>query len=156
MSVRITTLSKIHGYVTIDMNSVIHLCRLSIGSIQVVRVILIKSTNMKRTFIIIILFLGISFSAMAQSQAEIVAGKIADNMKDSLLLTTTQRSSIYAINLQLAASKADVRKNYQQVDSVRFYMQKVENKRDSLYRSVLTEPQFLLYRKRKMVLLNNN
>lgn len=111
---------------------------------------------MKRIIIIIGLFLGVSISMKAQSQAEIVAGRVADKMKDSLSLTGNQRSSIYDINLQLANSKSEARRNFQQMDSIRIYMQRVENTRDSLYKSILNERQFLHYKKRKMILLSNS
>jgi hypothetical protein len=154
MLVLIMILNRIPGYVITDMSLVIHRFLKSTLSIQVAHATLIKSINMKKIIVIISVFLGISFSVKAQSQAEIVAGRVADKMKDSLSLNSSQRTAIYTVNLQLANSKSEVRRNFQQMDSVRIYMQRVENTRDSLYKGVLNEQQFLFYKKRKMTLLN--
>lgn len=88
--------------------------------------------------------------------ADIVAQRIAQKMKDSLLLSEDQKTQIYNINLNLNNHKMLVRQQQISSDSLRLKIQQVENTRDSLYRPILTEQQFLLYREKKKSLINNN
>ena len=92
----------------------------------------------------------------AQSASEQIADKIAQKMKDSLSLSTQQKTQLYTINIQLSDQKASVRQQYTGTDSLRIKMQRVENSRDSLYRPVLGEEKFILYRQKKRNLVNNN
>lgn len=110
---------------------------------------------MKTNNFLVIVILFVSFSVKAQNNAQVFAGKVADRMKDSLHLSTQQRNTIYSVSIQLADRKLAVRQQFQQVDSIRYHMQRVENTRDSLYRNVLDEQQYLLYKSKKMILLNN-
>jgi len=85
-----------------------------------------------------------------------LAKKIADKMMDSLVLTQSQRSKVFAINMRIHQDKMEVRRQYQSRDSVGRGLQLVENKRDSLYRGVLDATQFSLYQQKKRNLVNNN
>jgi hypothetical protein len=110
---------------------------------------------MKKRYLLITVYMFlVVFILKAQNQPEVLAGKMADKMKDSLSLTIAQRSQLYQINLQLTNDKLNVRKVYQQQDSLQKYMQRIENSRDSLYKSVLNESQFMIYKRRKIQLLN--
>jgi len=111
---------------------------------------------MKYIFVIFFFSIGFFSSLQAQTKAEEISGKIANNLKDSLQLTVIQRNAVFDINMRLAVAKSDVRNKYQQQDSMRIYMQRVENTRDSLYKAILNEQQFLQYKKRKYTLLNVN
>jgi hypothetical protein len=77
-------------------------------------------------------------------------------MTDSLGLSQAQKDSIYSINIHLHNLKMDARQHYAESDSVVIKIQKIENKRDSLYHSVLNGEQFLIYQNKKKNLVNNN
>jgi len=109
-------------------------------------------------FILIICLLsGFSVNVKAQNTvATQLAEKIAQKMKDSLLLSESQKEQLYTINLQLSDRKSAVRQQYATSDSLGIKIQLVEKTRDSLYKAVLTEQQFILYRQKKKNLVNNN
>lgn len=79
---------------------------------------------------------------------------IAQRMKDSLALSGEQQDKIYAINVQMDNAKLAYYKQHGQTSALRANMQKIESSRDSLYKPVLTEQQFLLYRQKKYLLVN--
>lgn len=85
-----------------------------------------------------------------------LAGRLTDRMKDSLLLVDLERTNIYAANMWLHEQKQLARSQFQAVDSIRVAVQRVENKRDSLYQLVLPAAKYELYIQRKTVLINNN
>jgi 6-pyruvoyl-tetrahydropterin synthase len=102
-----------------------------------------------------------AYSAVGQNNpgnplAENLAKKIADRMKDSLALTEQQRNSIFDINMQLHNQKMEKRKHYANDPLLGNHLQKVENTRDSLYRAVLPEDKFILYKKKRTNIVNNN
>jgi len=88
------------------------------------------------------------------SVAENLAKKIADRMKDTLALTEQQRNSIFEINMQIHNQKMEKRKQYANDPLMGNQLQRVENTRDSLYRAVLPEDKFILYRKKKPSMMN--
>jgi len=77
-------------------------------------------------------------------------------MKDSLSLSDAQKKQIYDINMQLNNDKMAARRQYSNPETLRYHLQVVEHGRDSLYHTVLTESQFLMYREKKRNLVNNN
>lgn len=96
--------------------------------------------------------------AMAQTGGSdtLVSGRIAQKMKDTLSLSAQQKDSIYAVNMHLAGQKGIVRQQYSNSDSLQYYIQRVERSRDSLYRGVIGEEKYLLYKSKKRNLVNNN
>jgi hypothetical protein len=92
----------------------------------------------------------------AQSPAEKLATRIAQKMTDSLSLTATQKSQLYTINMQLHNQKMTARQQHLQPDSMRVYIQKIENTRDGLYHGVLGDYKYTLYLQKKSRLVNNN
>ncbi|HEX2846418.1 MAG TPA: hypothetical protein VHN59_07705 [Chitinophagaceae bacterium] len=90
-------------------------------------------------------------SAMHTAVAERITGKL----KDSLFLSNGQRDSIYAINMLLSGQKNNLRSIYQDMDSLQIYTQRVEHTRDSLYRPILGEEKYLLYKQKKRNLISN-
>ena len=111
---------------------------------------------MKKT-IFIALITVISFQLKAQqSAAGQYSQKVAQRMKDSLGLSVGQQDQLYQINMQIASQKASVWKRYTDNNSIRVHLQAIENTRDSLYRTVITEHQMILYRQKKENLLSNN
>jgi len=112
---------------------------------------------MKKHLLLSIVLGAITIALKAQnSQAENLAQKIAQKMKDSLSLSDVQKSQIYAINMQLHHQKMEIRSQYTEHDVLRHYLQMVENKRDSLYRSVLPEAKYSVYKEKKRNLVSNN
>lgn len=109
---------------------------------------------MKKIIFYSIIFLSFSYPLRAQSTGELLSKSIAQKMKDSLSLTATQRESIYQINMDLFRRKMAMRERYRSNDSLRPYLQKIENERDLLYKKVLPENQYELYRQKKNVLIS--
>jgi len=108
---------------------------------------------------IAILFLCIflSVGATAQSDhANQLANKIAQKMKDSLNLSGQQKNNIKDINMNLYEQKKAKRLQHPGSDSLRYFLQRIENKRDTLYSAVLSPQQYLLYKQKKRYLVNNN
>lgn len=95
-------------------------------------------------------------AAQSQRNDSLVANKISQKMQDSLQLTSEQRGQVFTINIQLHEQKSFYRDKYAGTDSVRYYLQKVENTRDSLYRRILPENKYMLYRQKKRNLVNVN
>ncbi|MGN6264723.1 MAG: hypothetical protein ACTHM5_03570 [Ginsengibacter sp.] len=108
----------------------------------------------------IILAVAVIFAATgvkAQSaNANALANTIATRMQDSLSLTTAQKDQVLNINLQLHSEKNLIRAQYSNRDSVGIKIQRIENTRDSLYKAVLTENQFTLYKLKKRNLVTAN
>jgi ribonuclease HII len=101
--------------------------------------------------------LGMMTMAEAQTTPAVaMADKIALKMKDSLNLTDHQKGQLFQINMQLHESKAAIYQQYTHGDSLRIHLQRIENSRDSLYRAVLNEEKYRLYRQRKQNLISNN
>lgn len=112
-----------------------------------------------KLLVIFALVLVTGYNAVGQvnngnSVAENLAKKIADKMKDTLALTEQQRNSIFEINMQIHNRKMEKRKQYANDPLMGNQLQRVENTRDSLYRNVLPEDKFILYKKKKPNMMN--
>lgn len=110
--------------------------------------------NKKYFFLTCISLLGWCCALNAQTQQPDRNRIIAQRMKDTLALSEEQQDKIYAINVQMDNVKLAYYKQHGQTSSLRANMQKIESSRDSLYKPVLTEQQFLLYRQKKYLLVN--
>ena len=104
--------------------------------------------------LLLLIYMPCSGQANASEQ---LAGHIAQKMKDSLALTTVQKDSIYAINLRLLQYKTTVRQQYG-TDSLLLqqHLQHTEWLRDSLYRPILGEELYPLYKIKRRTLLTGN
>lgn len=113
---------------------------------------------MKKIILLVILITGFSLCSRAQlTYAQQYALKVAERMKDTLLLSSNQKAEIYNINIQISNQKANVWRQYTGVDSlIAIHLQQIENKRDSLYLPVIGEEKYSLYLNKKGKLLNNN
>lgn len=113
---------------------------------------------MKRYSISILLFF-ISFLASAQADTTNptirVAYKISARMQDSLALSGLQRDQIHNITIQIQNQKSALWHQYIMPDSLRFHVQQVENRRDSLYKGFLSPVQYGLYMDKRASLLSN-
>jgi hypothetical protein len=109
---------------------------------------------MKKLFTTITVVLSITFLQAQTSNAELLAERIAQKMRDSLSLTTFQTNAIYGINIQISAKKQEVRQQFSNQDSIRIKTQAIENTRDDLYLPVLSEQQYALYKQKKSVLIS--
>lgn len=111
---------------------------------------------MKIFLLLVVAIISLATRAQEPAPAQTVADRIAQKMKDSLGLNDTLKQQLYQINMQLHDAKMVRRQQYAGTDSVRIYVQRVENTRDSLYRRVLNEEKYLLYIEKKKALVNNN
>ena len=112
--------------------------------------------NMKKIPSLIVLLFISSVAFTQQTPGEAFAEKVATRMKDSLQLSVQQKEQIYQVSLQLHNAMMSKWQQYTAIDSVRKHVQRIENTRDSLYRPVLTQEQYLLYLSKKKNLINNN
>ncbi len=107
--------------------------------------------------LVTVLFLLIGMASKAQSATAIqIADKIARRMKDSLSLTEQQKDSINSLNILLSNKKAQLRKQYTDIDSLQVHFQRVERLRDTLYKTILGDEKYLMYKKKKRYLVSNN
>ena len=113
---------------------------------------------MKRFTITSFVFLLVSCQLLTaqSSPGAQVAERLASRLRDSLGLSSEQQQSLYQVNMSLYYRNQQVRAMHTQPDSLRFYLQRVENTRDSLYRPVLGDEKYLMYKSRKRELLRTN
>jgi len=117
---------------------------------------------MSNNFFVFIPIIFLSIIAKGQnsssdnSPAVQLSNHIAQKMKDTLILSNDQKIQIYSANMQIHEWKTEVRQRYNGSDSLRYYLQRIENRRDSLYRSVLADEKYLLYLQKKSTLISNN
>lgn len=111
---------------------------------------------MKKIILVTILFISNTPLLKAQNTGVTMAQKIAEKMKDSLFLTDNQEHSIYQINIELFKQKMELWKLNSSKDSLRLYLQTLENKRDPLYQNVLTKDEYLQYKQKKNSLISVN
>ncbi len=105
---------------------------------------------MKKILLLFICFLFYAITANAQEKKpEKHAEKIADAMKDSLNLNKKQRDEIYTINMDLYNKKTIARKASTDRAIVGKELQRIENTRDSLYKKILAEKEYDLYKQEK-------
>jgi hypothetical protein len=110
-----------------------------------------------RKSVILVCLIVLVKAGMAQNSVAIdLANRIATRMKDTLSLTVPQRNLVYDINILLHNRKTAIRQLYTNTDSVSFYLQRAENKRDSLYHTIMSDSKYQLYLQKKRNLVNNN
>jgi hypothetical protein len=107
------------------------------------------------------LFALFSLFFISTIQAQNVPGNqlshhIADKMKDTLDLSNQQRAEVFQINKDLTDKKDKARKKSNDRAIVGPDIQGVERTRDSLYKEVLTVPQYILYLEKKRNLVTAN
>lgn len=103
------------------------------------------------------LFTVLCFYAKAQNPAVELANRIAQKMKDTLTLDDSQKSAVYVVNMQLHNQKAGIWSRYAgNTDSIRYYIQRIENTRDSSYETVLPPEKYQLYEEKKKNLVTAN
>ncbi len=114
---------------------------------------------MKTAYLFILiafLFTSVVVNAQNTNPGIQLANHIADKMKDSLNLTNGERNQVYAINIQINTRKANVRQQYTNTDSIGYYLQRIESKRDTMYHAVLPTLKYLLYKEKKRNLVRAN
>lgn len=112
----------------------------------------------KFLFALMIFLFSVLTQSIGQTQtpAQQVAERIAQKMKDTLGLNQQKKTQIYNINIQLHEWKTQARTQYGDSDTLGTVIQHIENKRDSLYRSVLPENKYQLYKAKKRNLISAN
>ncbi|HKO82678.1 MAG TPA: hypothetical protein VJU78_19865 [Chitinophagaceae bacterium] len=112
---------------------------------------------MKKYLFCLFFLIGMqNVKAQKTAVAAAVADKIARKMADTLNLTNQQKQQVYDINLRLHDRKMAMRQLHSNNPSLEMYLQRIENTRDSLYQTVLSEEKYLRYRQKKPNLVNNN
>jgi hypothetical protein len=118
-----------------------------------------QKTKIKHMKIVLITTLMLLIGVASKAQSDVAARiseKIAQRMKDSLSLSEQQKDSIYSLNILLSNRKAEFRKQYTDIDSLQIHFQRVERLRDSLYKTILGDEKYLLYKTKKRYLISNN
>jgi len=106
---------------------------------------------MKKLFIVFT-FLIVGMISNAQNKntpSKQVDKGIVDKMKDSLGLTNKQIEKVEKINEDLNKEKEKARKKSSDRSVVGKELQRIENRRDILYKGILTEKQFSDYKQKK-------
>lgn len=108
---------------------------------------------MRQIYVLVILiFFSLQLSAQV-SRAEQAAGRIAQRLTDSLVLSASQKNMIYSVTLNLNNQKVQINQQYQQLDSAKARLAIVENQRDALYQPILTPAQYQLYLTKKLQII---
>jgi hypothetical protein len=92
----------------------------------------------------------------AQNTYNEVANKQAGRLVTILDLNDSVLLKAYHINILLFQKKNDLRKQNIPLNLLIRGLQKIENTRDSLYHTFLTDDKFTLYLTRKNEVINNN
>lgn len=92
----------------------------------------------------------------AQIQSNDIANKQAKKMTQILNLHDSLSIKLYTINQSLINSKMYVRSKRTVTDSLAFFIQKIENNRDTMYSSILSHEQYLLYKLKKDEILKSD
>lgn len=113
---------------------------------------------MNRIYVLALLLIAFGGKASSQnSTPAFIAGKIAEKLRDTLALTDVQKDRVFAVNMQIYNCKRAARAQYSIDDAqLQVKIQEAENTRDSLYKEILTNTQYLLYKRKKPGLVNNN
>lgn len=86
----------------------------------------------------------------------VIALRIAERLKDSVGLTDGEKIAVYEANLWLHNQKIIAWSQFNSTSNLTTEIQRIENKRDSLYRNIIAESRFQLYFSRKKNLIHNN
>ena len=113
---------------------------------------------MKKLALLFIICLAFSpVYSQADSIAISLATRLANRIKDSLDLSENERNKILSVNLELHKRKLNVRNEYSDPGELKYFIQQIENTRDSLYKSSIdTDEKFQAYLSRKKSLLQSN
>jgi len=108
----------------------------------------------KIVFIFFLFVLNHTYAQEGNTPAAILAKHIAQKMADSLSLSNQQRAKIFVINMDLYKQKTDARGKSKDRTIIESSLQRIEGKRDSLYKELLTPEQQTLYLKKKINLVS--
>lgn len=111
---------------------------------------------MKKLILFSALFMCVSGLNAQSEVADSLARKMALRIKDSLGLSPQEESMVYQANLQIAKEKEKLWNEFRASPNLRIYLQKAENRRDSLYKRILSRELFLNYLNKKPVLISSN
>jgi len=116
-----------------------------------------KNKRMRIIFCVLFCYLFNTNLFAQNSVGEQVASRVANRLQDSLFLNTVQRDSLFSINMYLLNQSQSVRVQHANVDTLRYYLQRIENTRDSLYKRVIADDaKYGLYKQKKRNLISAN
>ena len=96
-----------------------------------------------------------TFGFSQLSQGDQVSSNLTQKLNDSLQLSSKELILIDSLNKHIQLQKMLQWKELKNRDELRIQLQKIESSRDSLYRLVLTDEKYWLYRQSKSNLINN-
>lgn len=99
---------------------------------------------------------GQTSNSSADQVGERLAERIAGRIADSLKLPQTIKERLYSVNLLLHREKMVEMRSGGNRATVAAALQRIENRRDSLYKQILPAEQFAWYKERKGLLISNN
>lgn len=105
-------------------------------------------------FLLLIVLSANSYGQADTLKVDASSLRLASRMKDSIGLTNTAELRILGINETLFREKQEVWKKNTSIDSITLAIQRIENKRDALYKEVLEPAEYLLYLRKKRQILN--
>src|SRR5436190_1070767 len=105
------------------------------------------------TFIIGVILISNAHGQTSTPQSE--ATEVSQRMKDSLSLTEGQRVQIETATVEIQASKATLRENYNG-RALELYLLMAEDNRDSVYKTLLPADKYVLFKQKKPTILGSN
>jgi protein subunit release factor B len=116
-----------------------------------------KKIKLISNLVFLIFICNNGFSQSSNGTAVQLAHNIANKMKDTLSLIENQKQNIYNINMQLHDQKQAMRAAHSSNPTVMATkIQEVEKTRDSLYSTILSSSQYIMYKVKKRNLISNN
>lgn len=109
---------------------------------------------MKQLIIFVILFISIITNSHAQMTPEAQAAELAQKMKDTLSLTEQQKSQIQTATTTIQGTKSGLRQLYVG-RALDYYLMMAEEDRDAVYKNILPEDKYSLYKQKRSTLLSS-
>ena len=100
---------------------------------------------------VITLFLFMFCSAVSYSQNT----KTKDSLDKEHQLTHEQTLQVYSFNIELGKQERELQQKHANTDSLEVHMKKIQGKKDELYKSLLPNDKYQLFKQKKLVLLSS-
>lgn len=106
---------------------------------------------MRKVFLLVVLslFIMVPYAQTDSTPAASLSHHIAAKMKDTLGLNNEQRAKVFRVNMDIYKDKSLARIQSSDRLLVGREIQHIERRRDSLYKAILREEQFLKYKEKK-------
>lgn len=117
---------------------------------------LTKRINMKKLLIISLLVISscvVSGQAKAVKDGDILTRK--DTLTPRHYLTHSQTLEFYSSKIKLGQQERELQQKYGSTDSLGMQMKMLEGKKEELYKSLLPNDKYQLYKQKKLLLLSS-